>query len=253
MNTQELTTKVASLDWYHTFSLPGGVVTPGMFDHRAIVDRYLIPEDLTGKRCLDVGTMDGFWAFEMERRGAEVVAVDVDDESELDWPRSIRAKVEPVMDQTKAERFAIVAEALDSKVERRLVSVYDLDSQDLGTFDVVFCGDLLTHLKNPVGALEGLYRVTDGIAIVCNPTIPNRINWRIRRAFPPLKARPLVEFDGIDQFQWWALTEEALTRMMRAVGFDQVHAGESFELPATGDGPPKWRGLRSVVRGSRTG
>ena len=45
------------------------------------------PQSLRGKRCLDVGTYDGFWAFEMERRGAaEVVAVDVLDHARWDWP-----------------------------------------------------------------------------------------------------------------------------------------------------------------------
>ena len=44
-------------------------------------------ERLDGKRCLDVGTYDGFWAFEIEQRGAkEVVAVDVLDPRRWDWP-----------------------------------------------------------------------------------------------------------------------------------------------------------------------
>ena len=73
--------------WYHTLDLGDGVVTEGFFDHRPVLERYPIPADLTGMRCLDVGTMDGFWAFEMERRGAaEVIAIDLDDPEALDWP-----------------------------------------------------------------------------------------------------------------------------------------------------------------------
>ena len=49
----------------------GGVVTPGLFDHRPLVPQYGLPESLSGKRALDVATFDGFWAFELERRGAE--------------------------------------------------------------------------------------------------------------------------------------------------------------------------------------
>src|SRR3954449_5380411 len=71
--------------WYHTIELAPGVVTPGQIDHRAVVDRVL-PEDLRGKRALDVGTFDGFWAFELERRGAEVVAIDVGAADEAQWP-----------------------------------------------------------------------------------------------------------------------------------------------------------------------
>src|SRR5207244_9825176 len=63
--------------WYHSIELGPGVVTPGVFDLRPIVERLPWP-DLAGKRCLDVGTSDGFFAFELERRGAgEVVAVDI--------------------------------------------------------------------------------------------------------------------------------------------------------------------------------
>ena len=41
-----------------------------MFDLRDYVDHYGLPERMDGMRALDVGTWDGFWAFEMERRGA---------------------------------------------------------------------------------------------------------------------------------------------------------------------------------------
>src|ERR1700678_4471248 len=61
---------------YHTIELPGGVTTPGQSDLRKQA-RRLLPADLRGKRALDVGTFDGFWAFELERRGAEVVAIDI--------------------------------------------------------------------------------------------------------------------------------------------------------------------------------
>jgi hypothetical protein len=55
-----------------------------------VLHHYPIPEDLSGKRCLDVATMDGFWAFEMERRGAaSVTALDLEDPDELDWPASL--------------------------------------------------------------------------------------------------------------------------------------------------------------------
>ena len=45
--------------WYHTIELPGGVVTPGVYDHRPLLPHYGIPDDLTGKRVLDVATFDG--------------------------------------------------------------------------------------------------------------------------------------------------------------------------------------------------
>src|SRR5204862_6898705 len=78
---------VEALRWYHTIDLPGGVVTPGEYDLRGIVDRLPWPDSLAGMRCLDVGSRDGFYAFEMERRGAaEVVSLEVDDPSAYHLP-----------------------------------------------------------------------------------------------------------------------------------------------------------------------
>jgi tRNA (mo5U34)-methyltransferase len=232
-----LAERVERFSWYSTHDLGDGVVTQGMFDHRPVVDRYLIPADLSGMRCLDVGTMDGFWAFEMERRGAaEVVAADLAGADELDWPPRWREKVAPTLDETKEERFRLVHAALGSRVRRVERSVYELDT-DMGDFDLIFCGDVLVHLKDPITALQRMHRVCSGSAIVCNP---------IKR-FPLGRRRPLAEFDGIGEFQWWLLSEAALERMIRAVGFTRVEVGPSFELPATGGG--KWKGLRTVMRG----
>ena len=85
-----LADEIAANSWYHTIELPDGVVTHGVFDTVRELEHVPLPASLEGKRCLDVGTADGFWAFEMERRGAsEVVAVDVPDRSALDWPATV--------------------------------------------------------------------------------------------------------------------------------------------------------------------
>jgi tRNA (mo5U34)-methyltransferase len=82
-------------EWYHSIELAPGQVTPGWFDTRAAAAKVPLPERLDGKRCLDVGTWDGFWAFEMERRGAdEVVALDIDDADGWDWPPRERLRGE---------------------------------------------------------------------------------------------------------------------------------------------------------------
>ena len=237
MDRSSLAAEVNRYSWYHTLDLGDGVVTSGVFDHRPVLARYPVPADLSGLRCLDVGTMDGFWAFEMERRGAaEVVAIDLEDPERLDWPRSLRATNEKTMDIEKPLRFELARDALGSNVERVLRSVYELDD-DLGTFDFVFCGDLLLHLKDPITAVENLYRVCRGSATVC--TTITRYRWGRRRA--------LADFDGIDEFQWWTLSQAALERMMRAAGFARVEGAKPFEVPPTAGGP--WRGLRGAARG----
>jgi tRNA (mo5U34)-methyltransferase len=234
----DLAREVARYPWYHTIELADGVVTEGMFDHRPAVERYLLPADLSGMRCLDVGTMDGFWAFEMERRGArEVVATDVGQVDDLDWPPLWRQRIEPALDETKEARFRLAHTALGSSVTWVQRSVYELDT-DLGEFDLVFCGDLLVHLKDPITAVQRMRLVCAGSTIVCNPV--KRFRFGRRRA--------LAEFDGVDEFQWWLLSQAALERIMLATGFARVEAGPRFELPAREGG--KWKGLRAVVRGS---
>ena len=235
--SSELQADVAQYPWYHTLDLGAGVVTAGMFDHRGSEDRYGIPADLSGKRCLDVGTMDGFWAFTMERRGAsEVVAVDLEDPSQLDWPASLRHRVVKTMDETKGTRFELARQALGSSVQRRLCSVYALDPEELGQFDFVFCGDMLVHLKDPASAVERIRSVCRATAVVTNP---------VKEQFP-YRNRPLAQFDGIDEFEWWLPNRAAFERLLLSAGFARVQAGPAFELPATSGG--SWKGRRRSIR-----
>jgi len=230
-----LQAEVERYPWYHTLDLGGGVLTKGMFDHRPVLQRYPLPEDLSGKRCLDVATMDGFWAFEMERRGAaSVVALDLEDPEDLDWPASLRAENDRSLDETKAQRFALAKDALGSSVERVLLSAYDL-SPELGTFDFVFCGDLLLHVKDPITPVENIRSVCTGSAVIVN--VIKRFRFQEKRA--------LAELDGVDHFEWWVTNLEGLVRLVRAAGFERVESSEPFELPFTGGGP--WKGLRGAV------
>src|SRR5258705_605478 len=156
MSTSEaaLRAEIGSTLWYHTLELAPGVTTPGWFDLRAVVNKLPWP-DVRGKRCLDVGTYDGFLAFEMERRGAaEVVAIDLDDHQQWDWPARLRSiapqRLAALAGPEKGVGFKIAAKALGSRVERVAMSVYRLAEADLGPFDVVVCGSLLLHLRDPV-------------------------------------------------------------------------------------------------------
>src|SRR5438045_4772772 len=108
--------------WYHTLELPHGIVTPGWFDLRPIVERMPRP-DVRGKRCLDVGTYDGFLAFELERRGAaEVVATDIAGHEDWDWSSELRGEGDAFAELAgpKGGGFEIASEALGSRVERAL-------------------------------------------------------------------------------------------------------------------------------------
>src|SRR5579884_778554 len=150
-----LSGRIRSQSWYHTIELPGGIVTPGQFDHRTLLARYGFPKDMRGLRALDAATFNGFWAFHMEALGAEVTAIDLDDPADWDFPEPVRRELlkggerEPI-----ATGFEIAREALDSRVHRVSRSLYDLDPEVDGVFDLVHCGDVLLHLREPLRALE---------------------------------------------------------------------------------------------------
>jgi tRNA (mo5U34)-methyltransferase len=208
--------------WYHTIDLPGGVTTPGFFDLRGVVDRWPWP-DVAGKRCLDVGTFDGFLAFELERRGAaEVVAVDLDDYLQLDWPADHRLtstqdpKYLHMVAHAGAERgagFRIAHRALGSRVERRTISVYDLVPHEVGTFDVVVCGSLLLHLRDPIRALEAIRSVCRG-QFLSSELIHlwlSFVAWRV----------PVARLDGSGVMcQWWVPNGAGHLRMLWSAGFE---------------------------------
>src|SRR4051812_46278264 len=140
MAADDLRRRVDEHSWYHTIALGSGVETAGYFDLRELAPEVL-PERLDGKRCLDVATFDGFWALEMARRGAaEVVAIDVVDPRRWDWPAGTDAEVVAVVSDRAAEGdgFELVMEATGERIERRELSVYELDPAELGEFDFVY-------------------------------------------------------------------------------------------------------------------
>jgi tRNA (mo5U34)-methyltransferase len=224
---------VAGLDWwYHTLDLAPGVTTPGFFDCRPIAGRVPWP-DLKGLRCLDVGTHDGFWAFEMEKRGAaEVVGVDLDDYARRDWPIEFREEGPAKIKEWGLEPgpgFRIAAEALGSKVKRVDMNIYDLSPDAVGTFDVVFIGSLLIHLRDPVKALEAVRSVTGGVLLL-SEIIDAPLEVRA-------KNRPSAYLEGEGALhQWWKPNRAGLAQMVRAAGFRVVSMSRLYIIPY-GTGP----------------
>lgn len=246
--------EIAKTLWYHTIELAPGVVTPGWFDLRPIVAQFPWP-DVEGKRCLDVGTYDGFLAFEMERRGAaEVVAIDLDDHREWDWPARWRAtgaeQLAQLAGPEKGLGFRIAADALGSKVIRHGVSVYELADARLGQFDVVVCGSLLLHLRDPIRALEAIRQVCTGEFMSTEA-----IDLRLTLLHPK---QPYSRLDGTTELcQWWTPNTACHARMVRSAGFDVIRAGKPYADPYGLGHPKPGSGLRSraatTVRKARLG
>jgi tRNA (mo5U34)-methyltransferase len=216
----ELVDRIRGRRWYHTIELGPNLVTPGWFDLRPYVSRYGLPDRMDGLRALDVGTWDGFWAFEMERRGASVVAIDLDDERDLDWPP--RRRPASFREARRGEGFALAAEILGSRVERRNLSVYDATPAELGTFDLVFCGSVLIHLRDQLLALER-------IAALCQGTFVSAEEYDRLAALSPV---PVARYraDDPSAVVYWRPSARTWRRMIWTAGFDQVTEQGRFRM-----------------------
>lgn len=210
--------------WYHSIELPGGVVTPGHVDLRALPDRVL-PASLAGHRALDVGTFDGFWAFALEQRGAaEVVAIDVPAIEAAEWPPVNRERLQAAAregDMELGRGFRIAAEALGSAVRRVEVAVYDLDADAIGgPVDFAFLGAMLLHVRDPVRALE---RIRGVLAPGGRLTILEPVDPVLSLVSP---RRPAARFQATEtDFNWWAANVACLEAWLRAAGFARVARG----------------------------
>src|SRR5437763_7490037 len=229
----ELMERARAQGWYYTLELPG-LTTSGLFDLRGDVPHYGIPESLAGKRVLEIGTWDGFWAFELERRGAdEVVAIDLDDESELDWPPRRRRPKEGI---ERGTGFRIAKEMLGSRVERVVCSIYDATPEELGEFDLVFCGSVLLHLRDQLLALERIAGLTrsGGLFISAEEYEP----------VVDLVPFPVARFRGNRDAAvvFWVPSRKAWREMLWHAGFDSVSQVRRFTMKST----QGW-GVRHVV------
>ena len=232
----ELAKRVREFDWYHTLELEPGLETPGVFDLRPYLHRYGLPERMDGMRALEVGTFDGFWAFEMERRGAQVTAIDVRDDRDFDWPASRRPKV--FTERPQGAGFEIAREVFGSTVDRREISVYDATPQELGTFDLVFCGSVVIHLRDQVLALER-------IAALCDDLFVSVEAYDRRLSLLPFAAaryRALRDSSVV----FWEPNLRAWREMLLSAGFRTVEQLERFDVVARAG----WK-VRHVVQRAR--
>ncbi|MFM9850081.1 MAG: class I SAM-dependent methyltransferase [Hyphomicrobiaceae bacterium] len=157
MNAAQL---IHSRRWYHAFEVLPGLITPGRHftDAAKIFDeRFQLPADLSDKRALDVGTLDGPYAFELEKRGAIVTALDIQspDFSGFNTAKTVR----------------------QSQATYVQGSVYDLDRLAPGPFDIIAFFGVWYHLKNPQAAFDAISRslAEDGIVLFEGECLLNHI------------------------------------------------------------------------------
>lgn len=222
----DLAEEVAGYPWYHTIELASGVVTPGEFDTRSALAGIPFPDSLDGKRCLDAGTHDGFWAFTMERRGAaEVIAIDLDDPRQVDFSEPRPELSDEVLADREArpKAFALAHRALSSRVQRRDLSVYALSREEVGEFDFAFLGTLLLHLREPIAALTAIRHVLKpGGRMLLNE--PVSISLTLAHPRKPMYTLSLLPGRPF----WWSPNIAGLRRFMEKAGFAILDSGGPY-------------------------
>jgi tRNA (mo5U34)-methyltransferase len=203
--------------WFHNLHLPGGVQTlpdsfiGGDFPRFKWLDiAPHIPQDLAGWRVLDVGCNAGFYSFELARRGASVLAVDVE---------------ELYLNQA---RWAAKQLGLDQQVEFRQMGVYDVAQLQEG-FDLVWFMGVFYHLRYPMLALDILAQKTRRLLMFQTLEMPGDDVIADTRDRPLHEREPFLEpgwpkmafiehqFAG-DASNWWVANHAGVEAMLRAAG-----------------------------------
>jgi hypothetical protein len=216
--------------WYHTVDLGRGLVTPGDYDFRGDMHRFPFPSDMHGQTALDVGSATGFFSFELEKRGADVTAVELPSLGVWDMP--LDGEGEQIVERLRCyHQAATAAEAyhlhlngpfqfcksvLGSRVRRCYSSVYDLKPAVLGcdAFDLVFVGDMLLHLMSPLKALAVL-------APLCRKTMV--LTQQLADEDNPTPQALYIGGDAPnDGRAWWLPNWACFQQMLRRLGFRDV-------------------------------
>jgi tRNA (mo5U34)-methyltransferase len=215
-NRESLIAKVTELGpWFHQIDLGDGLRTrdiapfPGPQPVNHPMDRWrilekAIPSDLTGVRVLDIGCAEGFFALEMAKRGAEVVAVDAAPKmiARLNW---------------------LVGHLGTKNVKTRVATVESM-AESSERYDIVLMIALLYHLRHPLMGLDIASRLTNTLYVESVVHETNEDSY--------LYLRPPIE--GVQHTPKWVPTEKCVLDMFAFSGFTNV---------TTLDRPARHRGL----------
>jgi SAM-dependent methyltransferase len=208
---------------YHRYEVEPGLFTPGKdleVEPKRCLDELGVPSDLSGLRALDIGAWDGPFTFELERRGAQVTALDIQDPD--------------------ITVFNAVKEIKNSSATYVRGSVYDAVPETLGTYDLVLFAGVYYHLKNPALGLQRIRRLLNdgGILFIeggsATDFVAEQLNnllglpkSSISTTAKVVDALPLSYFDAEKRIykhwsNWWFPTTRCLEAMMLDSGFRDV-------------------------------
>jgi tRNA (mo5U34)-methyltransferase len=208
--------------WFHNLHMPDGTQTA---PHHPLGDFPLfkwkqiapfIPEDISGWKVLDIGCNAGFYSFELAKRGADVLGLDLDEH------------------YLKQARWAARKFNLQDKVEFRNMQIYDLINHNQ-KFELVLFMGVFYHLRYPLLALDIVAQKFTKLMIFQTMTMPGdeviqtpeNINIEERDLLKqegwPKMAFIENEIAG-DKTNWWAPNDAAVQALLRSAGLEIKHA-----------------------------
>lgn len=218
--------------FYQAIDLPGIGFVPGVWDHRGSKNVYLAHTDFSNASALDVGPANGFWSFEMERRGAKVTAVELGPGDKWDAvphrgtaDSSVEKTLHKSVDAVNRD-FWTCHSALSSKVRLVRGSVYNVHTL-IDETDIALMGNILQHLRDPFLAIE---RVA---AVVRKRIIISESIWiddpalleTARIQLIPRSSTPLVNHS------WYQVSPVFVMEVLKILGFEKIRCeihGQSF-------------------------
>lgn len=229
--------------FYHTMEIPGYGLVEGQWDLRDNFSEYIGGFDFDGKRVLEVGTASGFVCFNLEQRGADVVAYDLSDAQSWDnVPMASRDGGEVATDRRAIMRqindgYWLAHRAFASKAKVVYGTVYEIPEQ-IGPVDVATYFSILLHLRDPFRALEAGARLTRDTMVVTDLLNPHRRGVVLPADVGPFL--PMMEFvpdfhSGGPVDTWWYLTPEIVTAFLGVLGFGRSEVTRHVQKASWGD------------------
>lgn len=224
--------------WFHNLHLPDGSQTAPdhpLGDFPATKWAQLaawIPADLTGWTALDVGCNAGFYSFELARRGAHVVGIDVDP---LFLEQACWARTQFGFDE--------------AQVEFRLAQLYEL-GRSTERFDLVLFMGVFYHLRYPLLGLDIVAEKARRLLVFQTLMMPGmdvypdtgdrEIDQRDAFLEPGWPKMAFIEgrFAG-DPTNWWVPNHAGVEAMLRSTGLCVVgYPGHEIYICEPAPGPP---------------
>lgn len=215
--------------WYHSYYFDNGFAIRGDYDIGADVADYGFPVDMTGRTVLDIGAGAGWYAHYFAERGATVTTIDARGYGDFDVYGRHAYVDETTMRAPDVQEpdgrqlwFSPVSRALwtmrgitGANIEMMNGRVYDISPSLFGgrTFDLVFIGALLLHLRDPIGALMCARSVCGHQLIASTPVATGT------EGDPPMQYLPWTDVDGIS---WWLPNAVCFRHWFLAAGFSSV-------------------------------